>query len=382
MKKKIIYVSTSRSDFGISKNLLVKLEKSKNIDLNIIVSGTHVIDKFGMSIDEISKYKFKKINSLKVNSKLIDKPSDYIIKLSRAYLNAISKIKPHLIILLGDRYEIAQVALLTHLNNIPIIHIHGGEKTTGSKDDNYRHVISKLSQLHFVAHKEFKKRLIQLGEDNKNIYNIGSLSLENIENHNQNLYQMNKKFNFLNLKKNFFLITFHPCFNISQTKKEINVILDVIIRNRQNNYVLTYPNQDEGFDIIIKKIENLNSNYPHIYLYKNLGRENFMYLLKKSSGIIGNSSSGIIEAPYFKVPTINIGTRQHGRLHSSTIFNIPAKNEDLENLIKKISNKNFKLNTKKIFYKRKKFSSDHILKIILDTNFKNFSLNKNFRDYN
>ena len=382
MKKKITYVSTSRSDFGIATNLLLKLDKSKNIDLNIIVTGTHLIKKFGMSIDEISKYKFKKISSLKISPKLINYPTDYIIKLSKSYLNAISKIKPHVIILLGDRYEVAQVALLTHLSNIPIIHIHGGEKTTGSKDDNYRHVISKLSQLHFVAHKEFKKRLIQLGEENRNIYNIGSLSLENIKNYKQDLYQMNKKFNFLNLKKNFFLITFHPCSNIIQTKKEIDVISDVIIRNKKNNYVLTYPNQDEGFDIIVKKIENLNSNYRHIYLYKNLGRENFMYLLKKSSGIIGNSSSGIIEAPYFKVPTINIGTRQHGRLHSSTIFNIPARNEDLEKLIKKITSKNFTLNTKKIYYQRKKFSSDYILKIILDTNFQNFSLNKNFRDYN
>ena len=205
MKKKIVYVSSSRSDFGIVKNLLKKLEQSKDFEFYLIVIGTHILKKFGLSINEISKINFRNLIVLKCRPNLIDQPYEYIHKMSNIYRVTLKKIKPNAVILLGDRYEIAQVAYITHLLNIPILHIHGGEKTSGSKDDNYRHMISKISQLHFVAHSDFKKRLIQLGENSKNIYVVGSLALENNEKFSKNSDLLKKKYNFIIAKKKYFI---------------------------------------------------------------------------------------------------------------------------------------------------------------------------------
>ena len=167
MKKKILYVSSSRSDFGIISQLLIKIDNFPKIDLHILITGNHFSKDFGYTINEIKKIKNNKLSLLKINDMKLINPNFVLKEIVDKYPTILKKINPSAVMILGDRYEIAQIALMTHLNDYPLIHFHGGEKTLGSKDDNFRHVISKLSQYHFVSHKIYKRRLIQLGEEKK-----------------------------------------------------------------------------------------------------------------------------------------------------------------------------------------------------------------------
>ena len=380
MKKKIIYVTSSRADFGIVSSLLLKLEKSSKIDFYLIVTGTHFLKKFGYSFQEIEDLNISNVIKIKFSQKKIDNLNHYIGELSKRYSDIVDLINPDSVILLGDRYEIAQIALLTHIKNIPIIHLHGGEKTIGSKDDNYRHSISKLAQYHFVSHENFKKRLIQLGEVKSKIFNIGSISLENIK--TSNIISITKKdqMNFLKSKNKFLIVTLHPSATLKSTKKDIQELKKAILNFNNINFIFTSPNIDLGYKIIMDEINRLVLNHKNIYFYKNLGIKNYFSLLKLSSGIVGNSSSGIIEAPFFKKPSINIGNRQTGRLFSSTIYNSEPSHINIQKLIKKICSSKFKINTSQIYIKKNPESSNKVLSFIINCNFKNVSLNKNFRD--
>jgi UDP-hydrolysing UDP-N-acetyl-D-glucosamine 2-epimerase len=380
MKKKIIYITSSRADFGIVSSLLLKLEKSSKIDFYLIVTGTHFLKKFGYSFQEIEDLKISNVIKIKFSQKKIDNLNHYIGELSKKYSDIVDLINPDSVILLGDRYEIAQIALLTHIKNIPIIHLHGGEKTIGSKDDNYRHSISKLAQYHFVSHENFKKRLIQLGEVKSKIFNIGSISLENIK--TSNIISITKKdqMNFLKSKNKFFIVTLHPSATLKSTKKVIQELKKAILNFNNINFIFTSPNIDLGYKIIMDEINRLVLKHKNIYFYKNLGIKNYFSLLKLSSGIIGNSSSGIIEAPFFKKPSINIGNRQTGRLFSSTIYNSEPSHINIQKLIKKICSSKFKINTSQIYIKKNPEASNKVLSFIINCNFKDVSLNKNFRD--
>lgn len=380
MKKKIIYVTSSRADFGIVSSLLPKLQKSSYIEFYLIVTGTHFLKNFGYSFKEIQKLKIKNVINIKFSQKKIDDLNYYISHLSKKYTDLIDLINPDSVILLGDRYEIAQIALLTHFKNIPLIHLHGGEVTMGSKDDNYRHSISKLAQYHFVSHKVFKKRLIQLGEDRNKIYIMGSISLENVKTYSKTTISKLNNMSFLKSRNKFFIVTLHPSSTIKSTKKDIQELKKSILSFHNINFIFTAPNIDFGYEIIMDEINNLVLKHKNIYFYKNMGNKIYFSLLKLSSGIIGNSSSGIIEAPYFKKPTINIGNRQFGRLFSTTIYNCESSNIKIKNLIKKISSTKFKINTSKIYIKKNSNSSNRVLSFISKCNFKKIPLNKNFRD--
>ncbi len=380
MKKKIIYVTSSRADFGIISSLLLKLEKSSKIDFYLIVTGTHFLKNFGHSFKEIKKFKIKNVINIKFTQKKIDDLNYYFGHLSKKYTDILDLINPDSVILLGDRCEIAQIAFLTHFKNIPIIHLHGGEKTIGSKDDNYRHCISKLAQYHFVSHKYFKKRLIQLGEDRNKIFNIGSISLENVKTYNYSSINKFISMKFLNSKNKFLIVTLHPSATLRSTKKDIQELKKAILYFNNIDFIFTAPNIDLGYKLIMDEIDSLVLNHKNIYLYRNMGSKIYFSLLKLSIGIIGNSSSGIIEAPFFKKPTINIGNRQSGRLFSSTIYNCESSSIKIKNLIKKICSSKFKVNSSQIYIKKNSESSNKVLSFITKCNFKEVSLNKNFRD--
>ena len=382
MKKKILYVSSSRSDFGIISQLLIKIDNSPKIDLHILITGNHFSKDFGYTINEIKKIKNNKLSLLKINDMKLINPNFVLKEIVDKYPTILKKINPSAVMILGDRYEIAQIAPMTHLNDYPLIHFHGGEKTLGSKDDNFRHVISKLSQYHFVSHKIYKRRLIQLGEEKKNIQNIGSLSLEDYEYKKNYKKYLEHKYEFLKNKKNFFIITLHPSLTIKKTKQELNIIVKAIIFFKNLNFVFTSPNHDYGYKVIINMINHLISKYRNIYYIKNFGKDNFLPIVKLSSGLIGNSSSGVIEAPFLKKPSINIGDRQKGRLLSSTVYNCKNSINDLRKIIKLIDEKDYKINSKKIYISRKINVSEKILTFLDKSNFSKVSINKNFRDLN
>jgi GDP/UDP-N,N'-diacetylbacillosamine 2-epimerase (hydrolysing) len=377
---KIFLVTSSRADFGLLKNLIFELKKKNYIDLRVIATGSHFSNKYGYSLNEI---KFNKINLYK---KIFIKSNTSSPKFILSEMNILSqrmsfllkKDEPELLILLGDRYETFAICLAAYISKIPIAHIHGGEITNGSLDDGYRHCISKMSNFHFVSHKNYKKRLVQLGENPKTIYNVGSLGVENIyKTKLLNKSEIEKIFK-INLKKKILLICIHPEITRKLTVNLVREILAALNRLNDISLIFTLPGADLHNDIIFKNIKMFIKKKSNRFLFKTLGSQKFLSFLKIADAIIGNSSSGIIEMPTFKKPTINIGLRQSGRIKSNSIIDVLPKRNLIIKKINFIYSK--KINTNNIVNFYRSFNtSKKICTIIKNLNFKKYK-NKKFYD--
>jgi GDP/UDP-N,N'-diacetylbacillosamine 2-epimerase (hydrolysing) len=368
---KIFLVTSTRADFGLLKNLIIEFKKNNNFELKIIATGTHFSKNYGFSFNEIKNHKveiYKKIlitNNTGSPKLLLNDMSI----LSKNISSLIEKDKPDLFIVLGDRYEILAVSLAAYLNQVPIAHIHGGEITQGSLDDGFRHCISKISNIHFVSHKIYKKRLEQLGENPRAIFNVGALGVENIYKTNflnkNNLEKVLK----INLKKNILLVCLQPEITKELTINLVTETLLALENNKDKSIIFTMPGADLYNDIIVKKIKTFVKNNSNCFVFKNLGSQKFLSLLKVSDMIIGNSSSGIFEMPTFKKYTINIGNRQNGRVKSNSIIDTLPKKQLIKKAITLLCMK--KINKKIINPYNKKNTSVKICLII-----KNIDLDK------
>ena len=377
---KIFLVTSTRADFGLLKNLIFEFKKKTYFDLKIIATGTHFSKKHGFSFGEIKNNKiriYKKIlttNNTESPKSLLNDMSF----LSKKISSLLKKDKPDLFVVLGDRYEIFAVSLSAYINKIPIAHIHGGEITQGSLDNGFRHCISKMSNLHFVSHNDYKKRLIRMGENPKSIYNVGSLGVENIYKTKLLKKKDLEKSLKINLKKNILLVCLHPEITKELTVNLVNETLSALSYHNDKSIIFTLPGADLYNDIIFKKISIFTKNNSNCFLFKNLGSQKFLSFLKIAKVIVGNSSSGILEMPTFKKPTINIGDRQKGRVKSNSIVDVFPK----ENLIKK---KIDLICTKKIYRKniinpyKKSNTSKKIISIISDVNLEKYKI-KEFYD--
>ena len=323
MKKKICVVTGSRSEYGLLKNIIKNIQKSKLIDLRLVVTGTHLSKKFGYTA------KYIKNDGFKIHSKLkILKNSDTANATCLAISSTISKMslylnktRPDMLLVLGDRFETFSCVTAAMINRIPIGHIHGGELTFGLIDDSLRHSITKMSKFHFVSNKEYKNRVIQLGEDKKNIFLVGAPAVDTIK--NTKFFNSNKleKILKIKLKQKIILVTYNP---ISLDKKtsysEINHLLKSLENFYDSTIIITMPNTDPfSFEIFkrIKKFEKRNLNCKS---FKSLGQDTYYSLMNIANIVVGNSSSGIIETPFFSKPCINIGKRQEGRVKAKNII--------------------------------------------------------------
>ena len=364
MKKKILVFTGSRADYGILRPLVFKLKKEKKIDTLIAASTHHFSKNYGNTYKQILN-DFKKINykcKININKTSINSIINYCGKSIVSLNSYINKVKPSMIIILGDRYETFICAFVGFMRNIPISHIHGGEITKGAIDDSLRHAITKLSDYHFVCHENYKKRIIQLGENSKNIFNYGSLSSEEIKKFRfeskKNLIKKNKIPNFTHN----ILVTFHPeTRSNTSPKKQIEIFIRSIENFDNILFIITYNNKDESGDYFRNRIKKMKKN-KNIILFESLGVKKYFNFLKFSDIVIGNSSSGIIEAPIVKTPTINVGSRQDGREFSKSIFNVPLNHKLIKNKINEV------LNLKKVHYQNlffKKNASNKISKKII-----------------
>jgi UDP-hydrolysing UDP-N-acetyl-D-glucosamine 2-epimerase len=279
---------------------------------------------------------------------------------------------------LGDRYEVFAIALSAYLEGIPIAHIHGGELTQGSLDDGFRHCITKMSNFHFVTHEIYKKRVIQLGENPHSVYNVGSLGTENI--YKTNLFNKEdlQKILKINFRKNILLICIHPEITKELTINLANEIIAALNYYTDKTIIFTMPGSDLFNDIIFKKITSFINKNTNSFLFKNLGSRRYLSLLQIADTIIGNSSSGILEMPIFRKPSINIGQRQQGRIKAKSIINVAPKRfiikKAIDSIYKKKSNKINSLN-----YKKEKNVSNKIVSILKKINIKK-SQTKKFYD--
>ena len=383
-KRKICIITSSRADYGILKPLLLKIRKSSFLDLYLVVTGSHLSRYYGSTYKEILN------DGLKIDSKIhIGNIFNSSEQINSAISNSIKKIfnklkiiKPDIVCLCGDRYEIFGAAVSATILNIPIAHIHGGESTFGAFDESFRHSITKMSHLHFTSTKEYKSRVIQLGENSKNVFNVGSLAVDSLKKDkllNKNFIERNLKFKFM--KKNI-LVTYHPVTleDDNGEEKFIN-LLKVLSSLKGTQIIFTMSNADTGsrqFNDLIN--EFINNNSENSISFKSLGSLMYLSCAKHVDVIIGNSSSAIIEIPSLCKPTINIGKRQDGRVKARNNNDCNGSIKSILNSINKAYSKKFLnsfKNLKNPYLKRN--TSINIIKTLVKVSLNNI-LFKKFND--
>lgn len=343
MKKKICIITTNRADYGFFKPLISEIKTSDKLELEIIACGTHLEKKYGSSIEEILQDNLKPIIVKTFVSDSENGIVETIANTSKKIGEELIKTKPDMVILVGDRYETLTIAHICAILNIPIAHISGGDVTAGANDDMFRHAITKLSYLHFTACQDYQKRVIQLGEEPNRVFNVGALSLENIK--RIKLLTQNEIEEILQVKlDNCLVATFHPVTMEKQSQEnQLLELLKAIKIQEKYHVIFTLPNPDHGREILVEILKNFAKEFPKkIKIFESLGVLNYLSAMKYCAGVIGNSSSGIIETPSFKIATINIGSRQEGRVCADSIINCQAKFEDIILALEKISSINFK----------------------------------------
>jgi UDP-hydrolysing UDP-N-acetyl-D-glucosamine 2-epimerase len=382
MKKKICVITGSRAEYGLLKNLISKFKNDKDIKLKIFVTGMHLSSAFGNTYKEIIKDGFVVDKKVKILSHS-DTPKAVLKSTGLGIIKFASLFdanKPDLVVVLGDRYEIMSATIAAYFNRIPIAHISGGDTTLGAIDESIRHSITKMSWLHFVSNVTSRKRVIQLGEDPNRVFLVGSLSIDRLKNTellSKSLIEKEMKFKFN--KKNI-LITYHPVTLEKNTSaSQFKEILLAVSKLKNTKLIFTYPNSDSNGKIIIKMINEFVSskNFDSVK-FSSMGYINYLSVLQCVDCVLGNSSSGLMEAPSLKIPTINIGDRQEGRLKAKSIIDTkPVENLILKS-IKRIYTKKFKATLKYVDNPYEYKNSTHkIYKIIKKTAISS-ELKKNF----
>ena len=350
MLRKICVVTGTRAEYGLLKFLMEEIKNSESFEMQLVVTGSHLSERHGYTVNEIINDGFK-INSL-LDIKLVNDGNHAVCnstaKCIQLFSKTLDKLKPDLIIVLGDRYELLAVVTASMIHRVPIAHIHGGEITEGAFDDGIRHSITKLSQLHFVASNEYKKRVIQLGENPDFVFNVGGLGVDAIK----KIKLLSKKELEDSLKIKFWeknlLITYHPLtIPIKENSKfEISQLLNGLSKFEDTLQIFTMPNADPGNIGIFNTIHEYVEENENVYAFESLGQLRYLSCLAYIDAVIGNSSSGILEVPSFKKGTINIGDRQKGRLFADSVISCSNKSFDIEEAIKKIYKYDFKVTLK------------------------------------
>jgi len=352
MKRKICFITGSRAEYGLLRSIIFKSSESKEVKTQVIVTGSHLSNKHGMTINEIKEDKVK-INSI-IDLKLThDKSIDIINSMSigmKLFGRELAKLNPDIVVILGDRSEIFAAATSAMILRIPIAHIHGGEITTGAYDDSLRHAITKLSNIHFVATMDYRKRVIQLGENPKTVFNVGGLGVDAIKNVPLlSRRDLEKKLNFKFHKRNL-LVCFHPetMLKAEENKFSFYELLEALKNLELTGIIFTMPNTDVGNQAIVHMIKGFIDKHSFAIAFESLGQQKFFSMLKQVDGIIGNSSSGILEAPSFGTITINIGNRQTGRIKADSVIDCNPHRKDIYQAIQSIYSKRYLEISKKV----------------------------------
>ena len=342
--RKICVVTGTRAEYGLLYWLLKEIKADSELKLQLIVTGMHLSPEFGLTYKEIEKeFKIdKKIEILSSSHTSLDICAEMAIVYEK-FAPALAELKPDILVLLGDRYEIFGLAGVASIMQIPIAHIHGGETTQGAFDEAFRHSITKMSHIHFAATNEYANRIIQLGEEPSRVFNVGGPGIENIKKLNLlNKDEFEKSIKFKLAKKNI-LITFHPVtLENSSAREQFNELLNALDELNDTNFIFTKANSDTDGDVINKMIDEYVSQNPQkAVAFASLGQLRYLSAIKFVDIVLGNSSSGLLEVPSFKKATINIGDRQKGRARASSVIDVRPVKEEILAAIKRVYSKEF-----------------------------------------
>lgn len=331
--KKIVFLTGTRADFGKLKSLIKITQEHVNFNVQIFVTGMHLDDKYGATVNEIYKSNFKNIFTFK-NHEGAEFMDRTLAKTIQGFSEYITTQKPDLIVVHGDRVEALAGAIVGSLNNTLVAHIEGGE-ISGTIDELIRHSVSKLSHLHLVSNNEAKKRLIQMGELESSIHIIGSPDLDLMNPNSLPSIEQVKKYYNINFDS-FAIAMFHPVTTeYKNIKEQAKIFVDTLLKS-EKKYIVIYPNNDLGTEEILEEYKHLENN-ENFKIFPSLRFEYFLKFLKEADFIIGNSSAGVREAPFYKTPTINIGSRQNNRAKAATIKNVTFIENDILKEIEKVN---------------------------------------------
>lgn len=351
MKRKICVVSTSRADYGLLFWLLKEIEKSRFLELSLVLSGSHLEHRLGLTYKEIER-DFKHFYKVPLGLENDDETALCLAFSAgvAGFSKVLEQIKPDIMVLLGDRYEMLSAGIAGMLRAVPLAHIHGGESTQGAIDEGIRHALTKMSHIHFCATSLYKRRIIQLGENPARVYNVGGLGVENIK----RLELLSKK-DFENslgfkLGKKNILVTFHPqTIEKKSASKEFSQILNALDSLKDTHFIFTGANADNGGKIINEMAQSYClKNQEKAIFVMSLGQLRYLSAIKHADIVLGNSSSGISEAPSLKKATINIGNRQKGRIKAPSIIDVKCDKSKILKAIKKAYSKDFQAKLKSV----------------------------------
>lgn len=340
MKKKLLYVTGSRAEYGIMKRLLQKIVDNGSVELSIVATGMHCDPKYGNTYLNIIEdgFEIDKLIDINIDSSTNSAVISTMSRCQEIFGVFFENNQYDAVMILGDRYEMLPIAIAAAMHGIPIIHLHGGEQTLGNYDEFIRHCITKMSHLHLVSTECYRQRVIQLGEEPSSVVNIGALGAENA----LSLPILDK--NGLEIKygvslDNYFVVAFHPetltSQSIYQQITEITKALELAHKKHHCRYIFIGSNSDTNSDIITKHLVNFCNRLNFKYLVST-PTQDYLGLCKYSCGLIGNSSSGLIEVPSLGIPTINIGDRQAGRIRGETVKDVKCNCKDLTSSIDEI----------------------------------------------
>ena len=382
---KICVVTGSRAEFGQLLPLLRRLEQDEFFDLNLVVTGAHLSADSGNTIAEIENSNIPisariPINGISDNSR--EGVAFQISEVIHKFTEYFSKNRPNLLIAIGDRYEMFGVGIAASTLLIPICHICGGSTTSGAIDEIYRHSLTKMSSIHFTTCDVYRKRVIQLGEKPQHVYNVGSLAIENCLNvellgKDELMRQLG-----MEIEKKYCVVTFHPVtLEKDSSEKELYELIDAFDEHPEYQYLITLSNVDSGGERINVIWKEEGKKRDNFYVVSSLGMKRYLTALKYSEMMIGNSSSGTTEGPAMKIPVINIGDRQKGRVFSEcTIHCVPAK-EDISSAINRAATEEFKTIARKVINPFGDGStSDQMIKILKIELSKSINVMKDFYD--
>jgi UDP-hydrolysing UDP-N-acetyl-D-glucosamine 2-epimerase len=347
-KRKIAVITGSRAEYGLLYWTMREIQDDPELELQVVVTGMHLSPEFGNTYRFIEEDGFKiaaKVEML-VSSDTASGTAKSMGLCLISMTDTLHQLMPDMIVLLGDRFESLAIAQAALVQKIPIAHIHGGELSEGAIDDAIRHAITKMSHLHFVAADAYRDRVIQLGEHPNNVFNFGTPGLEQISRMKLHDRQTIEKVIGRELKKQNFLVTYHSAtLDLEETNQVLENLFKSLAQYPDALVIFTKANADEGGRFINRKLEEYVTLHPdRASLFASLGHLNYLSLIPFVDIVIGNSSSGIIEVPLFKKPTINIGTRQNKRLRASTIIDCDGYGDSLINAIKFALSKEFQAN--------------------------------------
>ena len=342
--RKICVVTGSRSEYGLLRYVMHGIADSKFLQLRIIATGMHLSPEYGKTIGSIVNDGFKVDHPIEV---LLSSDSAVGITKSMGlallgFSDALNQLEPDLVLILGDRYEALAAAVSAMFARIPVAHLHGGESTEGAFDDAIRHSITKLSNLHFVATEEYRNRVIQLGENPNTVYNVGGLGVDVIRRTRLlSKTDVESRIGF-NFRKRNLLVTFHPeTAQKGGAESHIDQLILALDSLEDTGIIFTMPNSDPESHIIEEKVKHFCSKNPNATSYKSLGQLLYLSCICYVDGLVGNSSSGLLEGPTLKKGTINIGERQFGRICASSVINCVPEKFEIESAIKKLYSDSF-----------------------------------------